>query len=95
MKETHQICFCTGRSLQMLNYIESTEEIEYELSEIGESLLKQFVLDSNFDEEKSADIFYSSNTFGKLADKSTKLYKKRWQEIYEMLKVELKNDNRK
>jgi hypothetical protein len=90
MKETHQICFCTRRSLQMLNYIENSEEIEYELSEIGESLLKQFVLDSNFDEEKAADIFYSSNTFGKLADKSTEDYKKSWQELYEMLKTELK-----
>ena len=89
MKETHQICFCTGRSLQMLNYIGSPEDIGYELSKIGESLLEQFVIDFNFDEEKATDIFYSSNIFGKLADESTQFYKKSWQEIYEMLKSEL------
>jgi hypothetical protein len=77
----------------MLNYIESQEDIGYELSEIGESLLEQFVLDFNYGEEKATDIFYSSNTFGKLADKSTELYKKTWQEIYEMLKIELKTFN--
>jgi len=91
IRETHQICFCTGRSLQMLNYIENSDDIGYELSKIGESLLEQFVLDSNYDEEKATDIFYSSNTFSKLADASTEFYKKSWQEIYEMLKIELNN----
>jgi len=60
MKETHQICFCTGRSLQMLSYIENPKDIDYELSEIGEPLLEQLMLDFNFDEEKAADLFFSS-----------------------------------
>jgi hypothetical protein len=91
IKETHQICFCTGRSLQMLEYIENTKDIGYELSDIGESLLQQFVIDFNLDEEKATDIFYSSKTFGKLANESTEFYKKKWQEIYEVLKIELNN----
>ena len=90
VKETHQICFCTGRSLQMLDYVENPKDIEYELSEIGKALLEKFVFDFNFDEEKATDVFYSSKTFGKLANESTELYKKPWQEIYEMLKLELK-----
>jgi len=94
MKKTHQICFCTGRSLQMLDYVENSKDIEYEISEIGEPLLEQLVLDFGIDEEKAADLFYSSKTFGKLADESTELYKKLWQEIYEMVKLELKNENR-
>ena len=77
----------------MLNHIENSEDIGYELSKIGESLLEQFVIDSNFDEEKATDIFYSSNTFSKLADASTELYKKSWQEIYEMLKNEMLKKN--
>ena len=89
MKETHQICFCTGRSLQMLNHIKNSNDIGYELSEIGKSLIEQLVLDFNFDEEKATDIFYSSDTFGKLANELTELYKKPWQEIYEILKIEL------
>jgi len=86
----HQICFCTVNSLQMLNYIENIKDIEYEISEISEPLLEQLVLDFSIDEEKAADLFYSSETFGKLADEITKLYKRSWTEIYEMLKTELK-----
>lgn len=89
VKETHQICFCTARSLQMIDYVNNIKEIDYELSEIGKSLLEQFMIDFNFDEEKATDFFYSSETFGKLADKTTELYKKSWQEIYELLKSEL------
>jgi len=90
VKETHQICFCTGRSLQMLDYVEKTKDIEYEIAEIGEPLIEQFILDFNIDEETAADKFFSSNTFAKLADGTTELYKKTWQEIYELLKQEMK-----
>jgi len=90
--ENHQICFCTINSLQMLDYIENPKDIEYEVSEIGEPLLEQFILDFNIDEETAADKFYSSNTFAKLADETTELYKKTWQEIYELLKQELKKE---
>ncbi|MDL2228432.1 DUF3990 domain-containing protein [Bacteroidales bacterium OttesenSCG-928-K03] len=90
IKHTHQICFCTGRSLQMLDYVGKTKNIEYQISEMGEPLIEQLIIDFNIDEETASDKFYSSNTFGKLADPSTELYKKSWQEIYEMLKLELK-----
>ena len=38
-------------------------------------------------EEKATDIFYSSDIFAKIADESTE---KTWQEIYALLKQELK-----
>jgi hypothetical protein len=91
VKETHQICFCTGRSLQMLNRIENSGDIECKVSEIGEQLLEQLILDFNIDEETATDLFFSSNTFTQLDNESTKLYKKSWQEIYELLKPEIKN----
>jgi hypothetical protein len=87
---THQICFCTADSLLMLEYIENTKDINYEVSEVGESLLRQFVIDFNIDEDTATDKFFSSNTFTQLADESTELYKKPWQKIYELLKQELK-----
>ena len=90
VKETHQICFCTGRSLQMLDYVEKTKDVEYEIAEIGELLIEQFIVDFNIDEETATDKFFSSNTFEKLADRATEFYKKTWQEIYELLKQELK-----
>jgi hypothetical protein len=90
VKETHQICFCTGRSLQMLDYVEKTINIEYEITEISEPLIEQFIIDFNIDEETATDKFFLSNTFEKLADESTEFHKKSWQEIYELLKQELK-----
>jgi len=87
--DNHQICFCTVNSLQMLEYVENPKDIEYEVSEIGEPLLEQLVIDFDINEEVAADKFYSSKTFSKLADESTELYKKTWQEIYELLKQEL------
>ena len=87
--ENHQICFCTVNSLQMLEYVENPKDIEYEVSEIGEPLLEQFVIDFDINVEIAADKFYSSKTFSKLADESTELYKRSWQEIYELLKQEL------
>ena len=87
--ENHQICFCTVNSLQMLEYVENPKDIEYEVSEIGEPLLEQFVLDFDIDEETATDKFFSSNTFAKLSDDNTGFYKKSWQEIYNILKIEL------
>jgi len=86
---THQICFCTADSLLMLK-LKDKNFVKYEVSEIGEPLLEQFVTDFNIDEETAADKFFSSKTFAKLADETTELYKKTWQEIYELLKQELK-----
>jgi len=92
VKETHQICFCTVRSLQMLDYTEKKKGIENEIAEIGEPLIEQFILDFNVDEGTATDKFYTSNTFTQLADESTRFYLKPWQEIYELLKIEINNN---
>ena len=92
-KPTHQICFCTGRSLQMLEIVRTVKDMEYETSEIGESLVKQIILDFGVDEETATDMFFSSKTFTKLADASTRLYEKPWGEIYEMMKAEFSKEH--
>jgi arsenate reductase-like glutaredoxin family protein len=86
---SHQICFCTGRSLQMLDYVDKQKTISFSIEDIGESLIEQLMLDRQIDEMKAADIFYSSATFTQLANTDTQLYEKEWQEIYQMLKNEL------
>ena len=87
---THQICFCTVDSLLMLEIKDNSNDIDYEVSEIGGEIIKQLIFDFNFDEEKSADLFFTSETFRKLSNTATKLYKKDWTEIYKLLKQELK-----
>jgi hypothetical protein len=85
---SHQICFCTQRSLLMLKNIEETG-IESYISEIGEPLIEALMLDRETDELEAADLFYSSATFTRLADESAGLYRQPWQEIYRLLKDEL------
>jgi hypothetical protein len=49
------------------------------------------LIEYGIEKTTATDLFYSSATYATLADKSTGLYGKPWQEIYEMLRQELKN----
>jgi hypothetical protein len=89
-EETHQICFCTRKSLQMIDAVSKDAMLNSII--IAEPIIENLMSDFNIDEEKAADIFYLSKTFGKLSDETTKLYQKSWQEIYEMLKIEIGNN---
>ena len=42
------------------------------------------------DETLATDLFFNSTTFAKLENGNTQLHKLSWQEIYKMLKLELK-----
>jgi hypothetical protein len=90
-EKTHQICFCTKVSLQLLKNTDKIRVSKY--AHISEPIVEILVMEFGFDEEAAADKFFSSNTFSKLADTSTQLYKETWQEIYEILKIEFKNDS--
>ncbi|GAB6012210.1 DUF3990 domain-containing protein [Viscerimonas tarda] len=86
---THQICFCTQVSLQLLKNVSNLSIIKRNIMDIGEPLLEALVLDRNVDEVLATDLFYNSDTFAQLSNASTKLYEKPWQEIYDMLIKEL------
>jgi hypothetical protein len=85
---THQICFCTQLSLQLLKSNDTNNVSK--LANLGETLVERLMLDFDFTEDKAADLFYSSKTFAQLSDETTELYLKPWQEIYELLLKELK-----
>ena len=87
-KPMHQICFCTTASLQMLSAVASKNYSK--ILQMEDLLLEQLILDYQIDEMQATDIFYNSETFAQLADETTEFYKCPWQEIYEMLKKELK-----
>ena len=48
------------------------------------------MIDKEIDEIKALDIFYASKTYTQLTDETTGSYKKTWQEVYEILKNEIK-----
>jgi hypothetical protein len=85
---SHQICVCTMQSLQALS--QSKGKIDIAIYDIGENIVELLMTDYNLNELDAADRYYTSNTCSQLANESTGFYKKPWQEIYEMLKKELK-----
>ncbi|MDR2911036.1 MAG: DUF3990 domain-containing protein [Bacteroidales bacterium] len=86
-EDTHQICFCTVKSLLTLQRIDR-KRVSL-LSYIGEPIVERLMIDFEMDEQTASDKFFSSEILARLADESTGLYQKPWQEIYEMLKSEL------
>ena len=84
---SHQICFCTMQSLQALS--QSKGKIDIAIYDIGDNVVQSLMTDYNINELEATDRYYTSNTYTQLADESTKFYTKPWQEIYEMLKIEL------
>jgi hypothetical protein len=86
-EETHQICFCTLKSLLTLEQINNDKTLN--IMHIGEPLVEKLMLDNQIDEIKAADLFYNSHTFTRLADETTEFHKKDWEEIYTLLLEEL------
>ena len=89
---THQICFCTVKSLQLISK-PSRKPISI-LETIVENVVMQLVEKEKIAEEDAVNIFCNSGTFEKLANETTEIYKKTWQEIYEILKNELNINNK-
>ncbi|WP_239060649.1 DUF3990 domain-containing protein [Bacteroides sp. 519] len=84
---THQICFCTIKSLQLIS--KPSRKPISAIETVVEHIVIQLIAE-NIDEEVAINIVYNSDTFIQLTDEATNLYKKSWQEIYELLKQELK-----
>jgi len=87
-EQTHQICFCTKVSLQLLKNTDRRRVSKF--AHISEPIVEKLVTDFGLDEKTATDTFFSSNTFSKLADTSSQLYEKDWPEIYQLLLGELK-----
>lgn len=87
-EDTHQICFCTVASLVFLEHIDP-KQVSL-LARIGESVVEKLMLDYGFNEQTASEKFFSSATFARISGESTAFFLKPWQEIYEMLKSELK-----
>ena len=85
---SHQICFCTMQSLQSLT--QAKDKIDIAIYDIGDNVVQSLMTDYDINELEATDKYYTSNTYTQLADESTEYYKKNWQEIYELLRQELK-----
>ena len=66
---SHQICFCTTKSLQMLEQPDMTSISR--LEDISKSVIQCIVEELNIVEEQALDLFYTSGTYAVLCNEST------------------------
>ena len=86
-QQSHQIAFCTLASLQMLEWV--NKKIDLSMLSINNNIIQSIIKDKKLSEEKAIDLFFSSNIYIQLTDESTGLYKKSWEDIYELLRREI------
>jgi hypothetical protein len=87
-KPSHQIAFCSLKSLQMLK--RTNKKSELNMMNIDDAIPKALTIDYGLFEEKAIDLYFNSNTYRQLIDESTGLYLKPWTEIYKLILQELK-----
>ena len=85
---SHQIAFCTQKSLQMLKKALSKADLN-EMT-IDDAITQSLILDFEMADDKAIDTYFNSKTYSLLIDENTKYFEKSWQDIYEILKKELK-----
>ena len=85
-EDTHQICLCTNESLGAIQLVGDTGYNDIE--EMSLSIVTALI-ESGLERMTAISLFYASDTFAQLSDKNNRIYRKPWQEIYEILKKEL------
>jgi len=85
---SHQIAFCTQKSLQTLK--RAFRRVDLDEMTIDDAITQSLMIDFEMNDYKAIDIYFNSKTYSLLIDENTGYYEKSWQEIYEMLKKELK-----
>jgi hypothetical protein len=85
-KDSHQICFCTFQSLQMLR--RACHEID-SIYHIDDWVIQQLITDYGLSDMRANDLYFDSVTYSHLIDENNKLYQTPWTEIYKLLIQEL------
>jgi len=85
-EDSHQICFCTQKSLDTIEPL-SYEEYR-KIKDVSSFVIYYLQMNDGMSEEDAQDFYYESETYRQLSDEDTRLYIKPWEEIYEMLKKE-------
>jgi hypothetical protein len=91
-KRTHQICFCTVRSLQTIKRTDAKPNgIFYH---IDDYIVEKLATERGLSETVATDLYYTSDTYKLLIDESTEFFQKPWTDIYEIFQQELKKKKR-
>lgn len=86
-KLTHQMCFCSALSLQMLTPVDT--KFDAEIMMISDALVAQLMTKEHLSDVDAVNLFYSSHLYSLLINPSTEYYKKSKDELYKLLLSEL------
>jgi hypothetical protein len=84
---THQIAFCTVKSLQMLEH--SGQRMEWTIEDTGNAIISKLLAEHGIEEPDAYDLYYNSATFAHLVDGSSDPAQQDWADVYELLIQEL------
>jgi hypothetical protein len=84
-RPTHQICFCTTRSLQMIEHVTKKKYT----GNIDDTITQSLVTDFNITVNQAIDMYFESKTYKQLIDGKTELCSKSLEDIYKFLLEEL------
>jgi hypothetical protein len=87
-EETHQIAFCTESALDVL--LDYNEPFRYKMEALVAELTVKLIQDYEISKIDALTTVYHSDIFAKINEEETCIHQKSWQEIYEILKLELK-----
>lgn len=60
-----------------------------DVKHISRPIIEKLIAEQGMDKYDATDMLFNSNTFSQLSDRTTGLYKKKWTEVYGLLKIEL------
>lgn len=66
------------------------DKVKFLIDQNTQEIIAFIVIDSKIEYDEALDLFYKSQTFEKLHDKETGLYRESAAYIYELFKTELK-----
>jgi hypothetical protein len=92
-EHTHQICFCTHRSLWALELVD--DDTYFEVEDISRAIIEALTLEGKMETLVAMRSFYASATYAQLSNPDTGLYARPWEEVYSLFKQELENTSAK
>ena len=89
-EQTHQICFCTLRSLWALELVD--DHTYFDMEDVGNAIIEAITVENKTETLVAIRRFCASDTYAQLFNPDTKLYLRTWEEVYTLFKQELENN---
>lgn len=87
---THQICFCTHKSLWALELVE--DDSRFDVEDISSAIIEAITVEGKIEPLVAVRRLYASATYAQLSNPDTGLYSRTWEEVYSLFRQEMENN---